>query len=66
MLHKASHTFLIDLNKSDYFGEIEFFTEEPRIITAKSREYTEVYAIHRKDFLRIAEDYITTIVTIIN
>lgn len=45
MLHKASHTFIIDLNKGDYFGEIGFFTDNPRNLSAKSREYTEIYII---------------------
>ncbi len=58
MLHKASHTFILDLNKGDYFGEIGFFTDNPRLLSAKSREFTELYVIQKKDLLKIAEDYI--------
>ncbi len=63
MIHKYSHTFMIDLIKDDYFGEIEFFTDEPRKLSAKSRDFSELYVIHKKNFFDIAEDYINAIVT---
>lgn len=62
MLHKKSHTFLIDLQKHAYFGEIGFLTDNPRMLSAKAREYTELYVISKDDFLKIAEDYINAIV----
>jgi CRP-like cAMP-binding protein len=43
-------------------GEIEFFTDGPRILTAKALEYTECYVIEKKDFMKIVEDYIPAIV----
>ena len=30
LLHKISLTYICDLNKEDYFGEIGFFSELPR------------------------------------
>lgn len=64
MIHKATHTYFLDLVKDQYFGDIEFFSENPRILTAKSRDFTEVYAINKSDFLTIAEDYIHAILLI--
>ena len=62
MIHKHTHTYIIDLVKDDYFGEVGFFTDNPRLISAKSRDFTETYVIYKKDFLDIADDYITVIV----
>ena len=62
MIHMQSHTYFIDLVINGNFGEIEFFTDKPRLITSKSRDYCELYTIHKRDFLKIAEDYITAIV----
>lgn len=63
MIHKQSHTFMMDLIKGDYFGEIEFFTDDPRKLSAKSRDFSEFYVIKKKNFLEIAEDYINAIVS---
>lgn len=62
MIHKQSHTYLLDLGKDECFGEIGFFTDNPRTLSAKSRDYTELYAIDKAHFLHIAEDYITACV----
>lgn len=62
MIHKKTHSYMVDLVKDDYFGEIGFFTDNRRLMSAKSRDFTEVYAIYKKDFLEIAEDYIHVIV----
>lgn len=64
MIHKKTHSYMIDLVKDDYFGEIGFFTDNRRIMSAKSRDFTEVYAIYKSDFLEIAEDYIHVIVKV--
>jgi CRP-like cAMP-binding protein len=66
MIHKSTSTFLVDLKVGDNFGEIEFFTENPRMLSVKSRDYCEMYTINKKDFIRIAEDYIHAIVKSIN
>ncbi len=58
MIHKTSHTYLVDLFKGENFGEVGFFTENPRVCSAKSRDFTEVYLIWRDDFMKIAEDYV--------
>ena len=64
MIHKATHTYLSELRVGDFFGEIGFFTDNPRMLTCKSRDYTQCYVIDKKDFMRIAEDYISAIVSI--
>lgn len=62
MVHKASYTYFTDLMVGDGFGEIGFFTDNPRTLTAKSDDYSELYVISKTDFMKIAEDYITAIV----
>jgi hypothetical protein len=54
MIHRHTHTYFIELTKDEYFGEVEFFTEQPRMISARSRDFTECYTIDNRDFLRIA------------
>jgi CRP-like cAMP-binding protein len=62
MIHKESHTFLLDLVKDDYFGEIGFFTDQARTLSAKSRDYTDLYFLDKHEFLDIARDYLSAIV----
>jgi len=63
IIHKKSHTYITDLEKDSYFGEISFFTEDPRTCTVKSRDFTDVYTLKRDQFLEIAADYPEAIVT---
>ena len=65
MIQRSTHTFLKDLQVGDSFGEIGFFTDNPRLLSAKSRDYCEFYVIEKKDFLKIAEDYIHAIVRVL-
>ena len=62
MIHRATHSYLKELQIGDNFGEIGFFTDNPRLLSVKSRDYCEFYIIDKKDFLKIAEDYIHAIV----
>jgi hypothetical protein len=64
MIHKQTHTFVIDLHKDSYFGELGFFNGEPRTLSAKSRDFTEVYRINKDDFFEICENYIEAITAI--
>lgn len=51
-------TFINELRKDDYFGEVSFFSDLPRQATIKSRDYTDVLTISKQDFLAIAgSDY---------
>jgi hyperpolarization activated cyclic nucleotide-gated potassium channel 2 len=45
MIHKQTHTFITDLHHEDYFGEVGFLKNEPRSLSAKSRDFTEVFTI---------------------
>jgi CRP-like cAMP-binding protein len=54
MIHKASHTYMKELYKDDYFGEVEFFTDESRKLTARTTDFSECYVISKKNFLFIA------------
>ena len=64
MIHKQTHTFITDLKKDKYFGELGFLTGEPRCLSAKSRDFTEVFMIKKDDFDSISENYIEAITAI--
>ena len=50
MIHKQSHTFIEDLHKEQYFGELGFLQSGTRCLTAKARDFTEVFVIYKHDF----------------
>lgn len=45
MIHKQSHTFVTDLLKEQYVGEIGFLQGGQRCLSAKARDFTEVFII---------------------
>ena len=53
LIHKRSHTFIQNLQKDSYFGEIGFFTDLPRQTTIKVREFTELFAMSSDSFLEL-------------
>ncbi|CDW76390.1 UNKNOWN [Stylonychia lemnae] len=56
VLHKKSMSFITELKKDEYFGEIGFFSDLPRQATIKSRDYTELMALDKAQFLEIIDD----------
>jgi CRP-like cAMP-binding protein len=40
VVHKGSRTFLRELQRDEYFGEVSFFSEQPRMATVKSKDFT--------------------------
>jgi CRP-like cAMP-binding protein len=50
MIHKQSHTFITSLNPESHVGELGFLMETPRTLSAKARDFTEVYLIQKSDF----------------
>lgn len=61
MVHKQTHTFLVDLQKENYFGEVGLLTGDPRSLSAKSRDFTEVFILKKRDFNLVSENYIDAI-----
>ena len=61
MIHKMSHTFVTDLAKDSYFGELGVLKEEPRCLSARAREFTEAYTLNKEKFYRISENYMKSI-----
>ena len=57
MLHKQSHTFLLDLKLGKVLGEIGVFKNELRSLTAKARDFTEVYCIKKSDLYELSENF---------
>jgi CRP-like cAMP-binding protein len=63
VLHKKTHTYLEDLIKDDYFGEISFFTEKPRLCSVKSRDFTCTITLSRDSYFQAGEDYDESLVS---
>ena len=61
MIHKKSHTFVKDLGSHSYFGELGFLTGKERCLSAKARDFTEVYVLRKDVFEKIYESYIQAI-----
>ena len=55
LLHKESKTYIKELEKNKYFGEISFFTAKPRTTTVIAKDFTEIYIIKRQDFYHLAD-----------
>lgn len=45
------HNIALSLNKGDHFGEVAFFTQMPRTLTAKSENYSRLLILNRDKFL---------------
>ena len=58
MIHKQTHTFIKDLVGREYFGELGILWDQPRCLSARSRDFTEVFILNKEDFLHISENYI--------
>lgn len=46
-----NHTFVKKLNSGSFFGEMSFFTANPRELSIKSSDFTVLLKIKREDFL---------------
>jgi len=57
MIHRRSLTYIDELIKDDFFGELAFFSEKPRRTTVKSRDFTDCFILDRWAFLDKAESY---------
>ncbi|CAD8136310.1 unnamed protein product [Paramecium pentaurelia] len=54
---KTKRNSLKFLTQGDYFGELGFFTGQPRKATAISRAFTKVFKIKRENFIKILLSY---------
>ena len=57
ILHRKSRTYIKDLGKDDFFGEIGFFSEKPRQATAKSRDFTHLLVLDHDKFAEKTEEF---------
>lgn len=51
-----THTFIKELQAESCCGELAFFVDQPRRVTIRSKNFTEVLYISRDDFLNIVEE----------
>jgi CRP-like cAMP-binding protein len=57
ILHRKTRTYIKDLGKDDFFGEIGFFSEKARQATAKSRDFTHLLVLDHDSFEKKAEEF---------
>lgn len=57
ILHWETWTYIKDLNKDDYFGEIAFFSDKPRQTTVKSWDFTHILQVDHDSFAKKIESY---------
>ena len=51
------HNVALSLNQGDHFGEVAFFTEMPRTLTAKSLNYSRLLILNRDKFVETLNDF---------
>lgn len=57
LIHKKTSTFIKELGSDDFMGECAFFTNKPRKVSARSKNFTDVITLSKHDFLMTAEDF---------
>jgi CRP-like cAMP-binding protein len=60
IIHRKTRTYIHDLGKDDYFGEIGFFSEKPRQATVKSRDFTHSLVLDHDAFAKKTEKFPNT------
>ena len=63
LIHKRTFTYIRELKKQEYFGEIGFFSDSTRTCTVRSLDFTDVLTIKKENFLEIAADFPEAIVS---
>jgi hypothetical protein len=56
LIHKKTHTFIKEISLDAWWGELSFFSEAPRRVTVRSKNFTEVVYITKEDFMKIVKD----------
>ena len=51
----GSELMIKKLGVGEYFGEIAFFTGKPRLLSARSKDFTTLFSINREDFIRVLQ-----------
>lgn len=57
MIEKVSYTFLCNLGVNQAFGEIAFFSDLPRTLSATSIDYTDLSVLKKDSFLHLALEF---------
>ena len=57
MIEKHSHTFVKEIGSDNYFGEVGAITGNLRQLSAKCRDFTEVFTVSADNFFRTCENY---------
>ena len=63
IIHRKTKTYVRDIGKDEYFGEIAFFSEKPRQTTVKSRDFTHVLVLEHNAFALKTEQFPDTMVS---
>lgn len=57
LVHKKTFTFLTQLKAEEFIGEVEFFSCNPRAVTARANEFTETLTLCNSDFLDASQNF---------
>ena len=57
LIVRSSQTFIRSLFQGEYFGEVGFFSDKPRVCTASSKHFTEALVLRNTDFINAALEY---------
>ena len=57
LVHKKTATFIKELGGDDFMGECAFFTGEPRKVSARSKNFTDVIVLMKADFILTTEEF---------
>ena len=52
-----SEIMIKELKVGDHFGEISFFTGKPRLLSARSKDFTTLFAINREEFIKVLKNH---------
>jgi len=53
----SSQSFLKTLVKGHYFGEISFFTGQPRSASVRSTDFSALYLVKRNEFIELMDEF---------
>ena len=57
LLHRQTQTFIKELGGDDFMGECAFFTGEPRTVSARSKNFTDVITLFKHEFIHTSLDF---------
>jgi len=57
LVHKKTRSYIKELSENEFLGEYSFYSEKPRTVTARSKNFTEVLTLHRHKFSQLIDSF---------